>query len=221
MTTAAQPEPALPTEPTNTASRPTTGPAALLAPPPIRLQLAPTELLNAVLRDIEFSAEELNSLKLVQKLTHGEGRVWEMMKPAPGREADLLVLALFDGSQADLTDAFVPGDVRAYVMPTVAAAATDRRWFVYTLSRVQPAIMPVSSMTQETFMSELGAEFEALGGVREAQAETIASMSASFEAILAEIATTTTPAVTRLSNIEKIATEAMDAEEDEEGDDLE
>jgi hypothetical protein len=205
------PPPALAVVPTNTASLPTTAPA------PPRAILDPQALLRAAIDAAGLDGGDLNDLRIVQKYAVGE-TIWLVNEKPPGRD-DMLVIAIFDGSAADTNDTYVPGDVRAYVMPLGAGAPQDKKWFCYTLSRANPLASTAAGMHQDRFIEEVALELSALAGVRDAVAEENEALRDVLEKIVVKAAETTTPAVQRLVSIGELAAEALADEEEEEEED--
>jgi hypothetical protein len=212
--------------PTNTATHPTTAPMPLALAPAIEepqdrdpsAVLDPTQLMQAAIEESGLGLEELDNLKVGAQFTVGDS-VWAVGVSPPGR-VDLRVVALFEGDQADLNNAHAPGDVRAYVMPLSGPPARAKAWACYTLSRAQPLVVLKSLMTQEKFVEELAAEYQALAGVRDSLFEDNAVLREALERVAAEAQKTTVAMAIRLAAMEKIANEGLaEVDGDDEEDD--
>jgi hypothetical protein len=198
----------------NTATHPTVGPVA-----PARA-LAPLELLNACINEAGLEGSDLEHLKVVAKVVIGEESIWESGKSPPGRD-DLYVVVLFEGSQADLNDSHTPGDARAYVCPAATSLVSplSKMWLCYTLSRAQPSTLSASIMTEARFIEEVSAEFTALAGVRDSVFDDNQTLREALEKVLSIVGETTSPAMTRLANVQGVvrtALEEVDGDNDEE-----
>ena len=175
-------------------------------------QLLPLEIVAAVHRQTELETEDLDYLPLIKRVTIGEV-TWEIEKPPPGND-QLYVVMMFEGSQGDLMDTHVPGDVRAYVMPMTPAVPTQRRWTCYTISRVTGASV-ASLMNQERFVQAMSDEIQALANVRDDVIEENAIARSAFDEILGIAQKFKMPQIQRL--VEKALREMDEGPDDENG----
>jgi hypothetical protein len=183
-----------PAEVTNAASRPTTTPDAIVLLEP---RIA---LLNKAIEEAGLDAEDLENLAVIARIAFDAENIWSVGGPPPGHP-ELHVSALFQGSQADLNDSHVPGDIRAYVAPLSAPSPLAKVWARYELSRVNVGVFGEVRMNQERFVEEQNEEF------RDA-----------IERMTVKAGETTAPAVLRCQEIEKMGLDALEPDdEDEEG----
>jgi hypothetical protein len=195
----------------NNASRPTTTPDALVLLEP------KLGLLNRALEEAGLDAEDLENLAVTARIAFDVDNVWAVGASPPGRPEQHIV-GIFEGSQADINDSHVPGDIRAYVTPLTAPTPAAKMWTRFVLSRVNPTMAVAVLMNQERFVEELAGEFEALSGVRDEVATQNEELRDVLEKMTLKAGETMTPAVLRCQEIEKMGLDALETEEGDEED---